>query len=207
VFNAITFDWTTALNIAFVTTLTALGKGLLAREKNPATGTADAESITIPAQAVPGGLPAPSADPMHIDPTADPILQLARAQSPMAAFQQAIGAAVKKLETSDPALAAKIVPVFVTVDPARDTPAVLKQFVSAFHPRMVGLTGSDDQIARIKTEYAVYSSKGDPSPGGGYLVNHSRQAYLMDPDGKPIAMLPIDKGPDAVAAELAKWVK
>jgi protein SCO1/2 len=56
---------------------------------------------------------------------------------------QAIGAAVKKLETSDPALAAKTVPVFVTVDPARDTPAVLKQFVSAFHPRMVGLTGTD----------------------------------------------------------------
>ena len=54
---------------------------------------------------------------------------------------QAIGAAVKKLEASDPALAAKIVPVFVTVDPARDTPAVLKQFVSAFHPRLVGLTG------------------------------------------------------------------
>ncbi|WP_334000312.1 SCO family protein [Sphingomonas aurantiaca] len=108
---------------------------------------------------------------------------------------QAIGAAVKTLESSDPVLAAKIVPVFVTVDPARDTPAVLKQFVSAFHPRMVGLTGTDAQIARIKTDYAVYSSKGDASPGGGYLVNHSRQAYLMDPDGKPLALLPQEKGP------------
>ncbi len=120
---------------------------------------------------------------------------------------QAIGAAVKKLETSDPALAAKIVPVFVTVDPARDTPAVLKQFVSAFHPRMVGLTGTDDQIARIKTEYAVYSSKGDASPGGGYLVNHSRQAYLMDPDGKPLALLPQEQGPDAVVTEIKRWVR
>ncbi|MGU3389306.1 SCO family protein [Sphingomonas sp. M1A8_2b] len=120
---------------------------------------------------------------------------------------QAIGAAVKKLESSDPSLAAKIVPVFVTVDPARDTPAVLKQFVSAFHPRMVGLTGSDDQIARIKTEYAVYSSKGDASPGGGYLVNHSRQAYLMDPDGKPIALLPQEQGPDAVVTEIERWVR
>ncbi|KQN02282.1 MULTISPECIES: SCO family protein [Sphingomonas] len=120
---------------------------------------------------------------------------------------QAIGAAVKKLETSDPVLAAKIVPVFVTVDPARDTPAVLKQFVSAFHPRMVGLTGTDDQIARIKTEYAVYSSKGDASPGGGYLVNHSRQAYLMDPDGKPLALLPQEQGPDAVVTEIKRWVR
>ncbi len=120
---------------------------------------------------------------------------------------QAIGAAVKKLEASDPALAAKIVPVFVTVDPTRDTPAVLEQFVSAFHPRMVGLTGTDDQIARIKTEYAVYSSKGDASPGGGYLVNHSRQAYLMDPDGKPLALLPQEQGPDAVVTEIKRWAR
>lgn len=120
---------------------------------------------------------------------------------------QAIGAAVKKLESSDPALAAKIVPVFVTVDPARDTPAVLKQFVSAFHPRMVGLTGTDDQIAKIKTEYAVYSSKGEASPGGGYLVNHSRQAYLMDPDGKPLALLPQEQGPDAVVTEIKRWAR
>ena len=120
---------------------------------------------------------------------------------------QAIGAAVKTLESSDPVLAAKIVPVFVTVDPARDTPAVLKQFVSAFHPRMVGLTGTDAQIAKIKTEYAVYSSKGDASPGGGYLVNHSRQAYLMDPDGKPLALLPQEKGPDAVATEIKRWAR
>ena len=120
---------------------------------------------------------------------------------------QAIGAAVKKLEASDPALAAKIVPVFVTVDPARDTPAVLKQFVSAFHPRMVGLTGTDDQIAKIKTEYAVYSSKGDASLGGGYLVNHSRQAYLMDPDGKPLALLPQEQGPDAVVTEIKRWAR
>jgi protein SCO1/2 len=120
---------------------------------------------------------------------------------------QTIGAAVKLLESSDPAIAAKIVPVFVTVDPARDTPAVLKQFVSAFHPRMVGLTGSADQIATIKTEYAVYSSKGDASPGGGYLVNHSRQAYLMSPDGKPIALLPQEQGPDAVATEIKRWLR
>uniref|UniRef100_UPI0038B27651 SCO family protein n=1 Tax=Staphylococcus aureus TaxID=1280 RepID=UPI0038B27651 len=51
---------------------------------------------------------------------------------------QHIGAAVKMIEKDNPALGARIVPVFVTIDPARDTPAVLKQFVSAFHPRMIG---------------------------------------------------------------------
>ncbi|WP_380784665.1 SCO family protein [Sphingomonas sp. R86521] len=119
---------------------------------------------------------------------------------------QAIGAALKSLERTDPAVAAKIVPIFVTVDPTRDTPAVLKAFVSAFHPRMVGLTGTVQQIEGVKKEFAVFSAKGDPSPGGGYLVNHSRQAYLMAPDGKPIALLPQEQGPQAVADEIKRWV-
>lgn len=119
---------------------------------------------------------------------------------------QAIGAALKSLEQTDPAVAAKIVPIFVTVDPTRDTPAVLKAFVSAFHPRMVGLTGTVHQIEGVKKEFAVFSAKGDPSPGGGYLVNHSRQAYLMAPDGKPIALLPQEQGPQAVADEIKRWV-
>jgi protein SCO1/2 len=120
---------------------------------------------------------------------------------------QAIGAALKSIEARDPAIAAKIVPIFVTVDPARDTPAVLKSFVAAFHPRMVGLTGSPQQIDAVKKTYAIFSEKGAASPGGGYLVNHSRQAYLMDPDGKPIALLPQDQGPRAVADELGRWVR
>lgn len=119
---------------------------------------------------------------------------------------QAIGAALKSLEQTDPAVAAKIVPIFVTVDPTRDTPAVLKTFVSAFHPRMVGLTGTVQQIEGVKKEFAVFSAKGDASPGGGYLVNHSRQAYLMAPDGKPIALLPQEQGPQAVADEIKRWV-
>lgn len=117
---------------------------------------------------------------------------------------QTIGAAMRLLP---PATAAKITPIFVTVDPERDTPAVLKQFVSAFHPRMVGLTGSVQAIERVKKAYAIYSAKGDPAPGGGYLVNHSRQVYLMDPAGKPIALLPQDQGPQPVADAIRQWVK
>ena len=118
-----------------------------------------------------------------------------------------IGNAVKLLEKNDPALGARVVPVFVTVDPARDTPAVLKQFVSAFHPRMIGLTGSADAVAQAAKVYAIFYSRGDAAPGGGYLVNHSRQAYLMDPQGKPLALLPQEQGPAAVVAEIERWAK
>ncbi|GAA0658605.1 SCO family protein [Sphingomonas insulae] len=117
----------------------------------------------------------------------------------------AIGKGLAMLDKSDPALAGRIVPVFVSVDPERDTPAVLKGFVAAFHPRMVGLTGTPAQIAAVSKAYGVFAGKGDAQPGGGYLVNHSRTTYLMDPDGRPLALLPSDKGPQAVADEIKRW--
>ncbi|QNA85832.1 SCO family protein [Sphingomonas sp. So64.6b] len=120
---------------------------------------------------------------------------------------QNLGAGLRLLEKSDPGLGAKIVPIFISVDPERDTPAALKQFVSAFHPRMVGLTGSPEAIAKVAKAFAIYYKKGDPAPGGGYLMDHSRVAYLMDPDGKPLALLPQDGKPEAIAIELKRWVK
>lgn len=119
----------------------------------------------------------------------------------------AIAAGLKQVEASDPAIGAKVVPVFVTVDPTRDTPAVLKTFVAAFHPRAIGLTGPPAEITRVAQAYAVAHSRGETSPGGGYLVNHSDAAYLMGPDGKPIATAEQDRGPDAVAAVIRQWVK
>jgi protein SCO1 len=120
---------------------------------------------------------------------------------------QAIGAAMRGLDKSDPAVSAKVVPVFVTVDPARDTPAVLKEFTAAFYPRFVGLTGTSARIEAVKTEYGVYAKPGERTANGGYLVSHSNAAYLMDPDGKPIALLPLDQGADAIADEIKRWVK
>ena len=98
--------------------------------------------------------------------------------------------------------ARKIVPVFITVDPERDTPAVVGRFAAAFDPRIVGLTGTPAQIEAVKKVYAVWAARGDTSPGGGYLVNHSRQVYLMDPSNKPLALVPADEGPEAVARSL-----
>lgn len=120
---------------------------------------------------------------------------------------QTIGAAMRELDKSDPALAAKVVPVFVTVDPERDGPAQVKQFVAAFHPRFVGLTGSPAAIAKIIDTYKIVAKKGEPTTNGGYLVEHSNAVYLMDPDNKPLALLPTDEGTEKTAAEIRRWVK
>lgn len=118
-----------------------------------------------------------------------------------------IGQALRRFEKSDPDRAARVAPVFVSVDPERDTPAVLKEYVAAFHPRLVGLTGTPQQVSDTIKRYGAYGMKGDATAGGGYNVNHSRLAELIGPDGKPIALLAYDKGPEAVAAELDRWVK
>lgn len=119
---------------------------------------------------------------------------------------QNIAAGLKLVEKSNPALGQRIVPVFVTIDPARDTPAVLKQFVSAFHPRMVGLTGTPDAIATVAKAFAIFYQKGEGT-AGGYLMNHSRQAYLMSPNGKPLALLPQEGPPQAIADEITRWAE
>ena len=82
-------------------------------------------------------------------------------------------------------LADKVTPVFITVDPARDTPARMKNYVANFDKRMVGLTGTPEQLKTIAKEYRVYYAKVPAKDGdaNSYLMNHSSVMYLMDPDG------------------------
>ena len=119
---------------------------------------------------------------------------------------QVIGAGLRRFEAQDAARAAKVQPIFITVDPARDTPPVLRQFVAAFHPRMIGLTGSEAEIAQVAREYRIFYERGEAG-AGGYMVNHTRMAVLYGPEGQPIAMIPHDQGADGVAAELGRWVR
>ena len=115
---------------------------------------------------------------------------------------------LRGFEARDPARAAKVQTIFVSVDPDRDTPPVLKQYVAAFHPRLIGLTGTRDQIAAVTKEYGVTYDRQPPVKGAsGYLVQHSSMAVLYGPDGRPIAMVPVDATADAVAATLAEWVR
>lgn len=118
-------------------------------------------------------------------------------------------------EKADPARGARIQPIFITIDPERDTPAALKPFVSRYHPRLIGLTGTPEQIAEVAKAYVVTYHKVPGSAPDRYLMAHSQLAFLMDPDGKPLALLPLDDpstdaddgSPDKVVADLAKWVK
>ena len=128
---------------------------------------------------------------------------------------QNLMAGLKSFEKKYPELATKIQPIFITVDPARDTSAVLKQFVGAFHPRAIGLTGTDSEIAEAAKKFAIYSSRVDGSSPENYLISHSQNPYLMGPKGEPLAIMPADVpntdanegAPDLVEAELAKWVR
>ena len=105
-----------------------------------------------------------------------------------------------------PDLAAQIVPMFISVDPERDTPAKVGEFTHAFSDDLLGLTGTPEQVAQAAKEFAVYYRKDKPNSEGGYLVNHSTQTYLMGRKGEPIALVPIEDGPKAVTASLEKWV-
>ncbi|MBK8630682.1 MAG: SCO family protein [Sphingomonadales bacterium] len=120
---------------------------------------------------------------------------------------QALMAGYAALEKQNAATAAKVQPLFITVDPVRDTPVALHQFVASFHPRLIGLTGDPAEITRVVKAYGAYAQLGEKKPDGSYLVNHTRNAMLFGPDGAPIAVIPHDKGPKLVAAELARWVK
>jgi protein SCO1/2 len=111
-----------------------------------------------------------------------------------------------RFKEAEPALAAQVQPIFVTIDPARDTPAVVGEFTRAFSNDLLGLTGTAEQVDKAAKAFFVYYQKGEAGSGGGYLMDHSRAAYLMGRQGEPIATLPVDESGDAVAAELAKWV-
>ena len=105
------------------------------------------------------------------------------------------------------ALAAQIQPIFVSIDPERDTPEVVSEFTNAFSKDLLGLTGTPEQIAAVAKAFGVYYGKLESNPDGAYMMTHSNFSYLFDPAGNPVATLPTDQGAEAVAAELAKWVR
>lgn len=118
-----------------------------------------------------------------------------------------LGAGLRKFEEADPARGARVQPLFVSVDPARDTLQVLRAFTANFHPRLIGLTGTPDELARMARAYGVSYMRSDGVTPGSYLMDHSRTAILYDPEGHPLAMIPYDRGPQGAADELARWVR
>ncbi len=94
-----------------------------------------------------------------------------------------------------------ITPIFISVDPARDTPAVVREYIQRFSPRIVGLTGTEAQIQPIMTAFHV-SARRRASKGDGYLMDHSSLLYLMDGQNHLAGMIPVDSSAHQIAVEL-----
>lgn len=118
---------------------------------------------------------------------------------------QKLGQAMRILDESDPDLAARIQPIFVSVDPNRDTPEVLREFTDSFHPRLLGLTGPQETIDAVTREYGIYYALGEDDGSGNYLVDHSNNVTLYGPEGEPLALIPLDGTPEAAAEEIRRW--
>ena len=97
-------------------------------------------------------------------------------------------------------------PVFITVDPERDTPEVVREYASHFHARLSGLTGSVEQAAAAARAWRVTARKA-PLEGGGYLMDHTSLIYLMDAEGAYVAHFGHGADPAAVAARLAEHLE
>jgi protein SCO1 len=95
--------------------------------------------------------------------------------------------------------------LFVTVDPERDTPAVLKDYLSSFDPRIVGVTGDEAAVAAAEKAYRVYAKK-VPTDGGGYTMDHTAIVYLMNKDGRFVTPFNMKRRPEEAAADLKRYL-
>ena len=104
-----------------------------------------------------------------------------------------------------PPRAKEVRALFVTVDPARDTPTVLKDYLSSFDPRIIGVTGDEAAVAAAEKSYRVYAKK-VPTDGGGYTMDHTAIVYLMSKDGRFVAPFNMKRRPEEAAAELKRYL-
>jgi protein SCO1/2 len=111
---------------------------------------------------------------------------------------QAVAASLDKLGSQ----ATKVAPIFITVDPERDTPSAMGEYVHLFDDRLVGLTGSPAQIATALRAYRVYAVKSESKTTSSYLMDHSSFLYLMGPDGKLRSLFKPGTSSDEIAASI-----
>lgn len=99
----------------------------------------------------------------------------------------------------------KVQAYFISVDPERDTPDILKEYLSSFDPRLRGLTGDPAAVAAMEKAYRVYSKK-IPLDAGGYTMDHTALVYLMDKEGRFVAPFNLKRKPEEAAAELKRYL-
>jgi protein SCO1 len=91
------------------------------------------------------------------------------------------------------------------VDPERDSPAIIKDYLSSFDPHLQGLTGDPALVAKALSEYRIYAKK-IPTEDGDYSMDHSATVYLMDSNGHFVAPFKLDRTPQAAAADLKQYI-
>jgi protein SCO1/2 len=98
----------------------------------------------------------------------------------------------------------EVVPIFITVDPARDTVEALHAYIASFDPRFVALTGPDADIKKVMREYRVFGEA--ESSGEGYTVMHSTSIFLMDGEGRYLTHIPSEAPPADIAAAIKPYL-
>ena len=98
----------------------------------------------------------------------------------------------------------KVNAVFISVDPERDTPATMKDYLSSFDPHLEGLSGDPAETAKVITSYRVYAKK-VPTKDGDYTMDHTALVYLMDKDGRFVAPFNMKRRPQDAAADLERY--
>lgn len=118
--------------------------------------------------------------------------------------------ALTRVETASGEKASQIQPVFITIDPERDTPDVIKSYVTSFHPDLVGLTGSQENIDAVAAAYKMYFRKTEPLDATNpmsYGLDHMNIFYLMGPDSAYVAHFMSPTSPKDVAASIASHLQ
>ena len=117
----------------------------------------------------------------------------------------ALAATAEGLKLLTPEELARVAVIFISVDPERDTPARLKEYAEFFHPAIVGVTGSPEELAAIARRYGVfYARQPVETAGGGYVVDHTSDTYVVGADGKLDGKIAHATAPEQVAAEIRK---
>jgi protein SCO1/2 len=109
------------------------------------------------------------------------------------------------LKQLKPEEAARVAMIFISVDPERDTPPRLKEYAEFFHPSLVGVTGTPENLAEIAKRYGVfYARQKVETAGGGYVVDHSADTYVVGPNGQLVGKIAHATPSDRVVAEIRK---
>lgn len=98
----------------------------------------------------------------------------------------------------------KVQPIFVSVDPERDTPARLAEYTAFFHPSIIGLTGSPERLREVAARYGAAFARQENASAGGYVIDHTALTYLIDGQGRLVERLPHATPPDPLLAALRK---